>query len=131
MNDIQMEDLQETPTSEVIEPTQDPLKEELEKVRSTSRTEEEKAAYTLRSTAQRLTALGKDPAEILGFNKLIVSEDEDAPVTMKMLREMQAESANKSSLQLADDIQNESERELVKFHIQNTIRSTGNPSRYC
>lgn len=122
------EEIIETPTSEVIE--QDPLKEELEKVR-TGRTEEEKAAFTFQKQAERLTALGIDPANVLGIKKATPSEaiDDDAPVTVGMWKKLQEEQASKTALQLADDITGETERELVKYHLQNTIRSTGNPTK--
>jgi len=121
------EEIIDSGTSPEIE--QDPLKEELEKVR-TARPEEEKAAYTLQKTAERLVALGKDPAEILGIKKVSQdSPDEDAPVTIGMLKRIEQENAHKTALTMADDIASETERELVKYHLQNTIRSTGNPQK--
>lgn len=138
-NKLKMEDLIETaPTSEAttVEDTQvetteqDPLKIELERVKS-GRTEEEKAEFTFKKQAERLQALGKDPASILGIKpetKEEVDED-DKPVTLGMLKKMQQESATKSALELANDIPNETERELAKWHLENTIRSTGNPSK--
>lgn len=128
MENIKMEDLIETPTSEVIEHVQDPLKEELEKVTG-GRTEEEKATFTFKKQAERLTALGIDPASLIGGTKALLQDDDDAPVTMGMFKQMQQQQTSKSALQMADDISNETERELVKYHLQNTIRSTGNPAK--
>lgn len=124
------EEIIETPTSEVIE--QDPLKEELEKVQKTGRTESEKATHSFRSTAKRLTELGLDPASILGITQVKSvdeSDDDNAPITVGMYKKLQADSATKTALQLADDISNDTERELVKYHLDNTIKSTGNPSK--
>ncbi len=45
-----------------------------------------------------------------------------------MLKKIQQENASKTALQQADEITNEVERELVKHHLQNTIRSTGVPA---
>ncbi len=41
---------------------------------------------------------------------------------------MQQENATKTALQLANDIPNETERELTKYHLGNSIKSTGNPT---
>lgn len=137
MNDeIKMEDIIDS-TSETIEETeetvteQDPLKEELTRVQQKEpRSEAEKAAFSLKKNAERIKELGGNPAFILGYNtKEDVDEtDDDAPVTVGMLKKLQQESAVKSSLQMADEIPNETERELVKYHINNSIRSTGNPA---
>ncbi len=133
---IQMEDIieqEDVSTSEAVEQP-DTLKEELEKVRG-GRTEEEKATFTFQKQAERLTALGIDPANILGIKKEapIEQSEDDAPVTLGMLKKMQAEEAkeasSRSALQLAEGIANETERELTKWHLQNTLRSTGNPSQ--
>lgn len=142
MSDIKMEDIieDEVSTSEAEQKEtadeaateQDPLKKELEKVQKKEpRTEAEKAAFTLKSTASRLRELGGDPASILGFKKEkeeADENDEDAPVTVGMLKKMQQKDAEKSALQMADEISNETERELVKYHLTNSIRSTGNPA---
>lgn len=138
-DDMKMEDIVEAPTSEVAETVveipietteQDPLKNELERVRSTSRPEIEKAAFALKKNADRFKELGGDPGEVLGFKtEEVDTDDEDEkPVTLGMLKKMQKDTAVKSAIQLANDIENESERELVKFHIENTIKSTGNPT---
>jgi hypothetical protein len=140
---IKMEDLIEedvTSTSEekeeVIEepekepeitPEQDPLKIELERVKTSKYTEKEKAEFTLRKNAERVKSLGGDPNSILGIEEE-PSEDDDEPMTVGMYKKIQQESAVKSALQLAGDIQNETERELVIFHLNNSIRSTGIPS---
>lgn len=119
-----MEDLQEP----AVEPsstettTQDPLQEELERVqkREGGRTQKEKLLYTKQRIEQQLRELGVDDEP--------QHEDDEAPVTLGMLKRMQAETATKTALQLAEDIPGDAERELTKYHIQNTIRSTGIPS---
>lgn len=117
------EEIIETPTSEV---EQDTLKEELEKVTG-GRTEEDKATYTFKKQAERLVTLGIDPLSLINAQKPVQNEDDDAPITKGMLKQIQQEQASKTALQMTDDITNETERELTKFHLQNTIRSTGNP----
>ena len=107
---------------------QDPLKTELERVKKVSKyTEKEKAEHALKNTAKRLQELGGDPTSILGIPKEEVDED-DKPLTVRAFKQFQKEGAKKTSLELAEEIQNETERELTKFHLENTIKSTGVPS---
>lgn len=117
----------ETAATETTE--QDPLKIELERVQKSKYTDKEKAEHSLRKNAARVKELGGDPNSILGIEKTEDGDDEDdKPVTLGMLKKMQQENAAKTALQQADEIKNETERELVKFHLQNTIKSTGIPA---
>lgn len=119
---------EEVQTETEAEPEQDPLKTELERVQKVGRTEKEKAEFSLRKNAERVKALGGDPNSILGIEEDNFEEEDDQPVTLGMLKKMQQESAAKTALQQAEEISNETERELVKYHLQNSIRSTGNPT---
>lgn len=133
MDNIKMEDLHDKvstseaetqDTSTQDESTQDPLKTELERVqkKGEGKTELEKALYTKKKLDERIRELqGDSSAEV-------ETADEDAPVTIGMLKKMQQDTAVKTALNLADEIQSEAERELTKYHIVNTIKSTGNPS---
>lgn len=103
---------------------QDSLKTELERVKKFERTELEKATYSLKKNAERVKELGGDPDSVLGKKD---DTDDDRPVTLGMLKKMQAEQASKTAADLANDIPSETERELVKYHLANTIKSTGNP----
>lgn len=118
-------------TSETKTTEQDPLKIELEKVQKTGKTEAEKAAFSLKKNAERAKELGIDPAEVLGLkqpaSETTPDEEDDKPVTVGMMKKMQQENASKTAVQQAEEIENETERELVKYHLQNTIKSTGNP----
>lgn len=138
MENIQEEDLIETvdstseTTEEVTEVTteQDPLKAELERVQGSGRTEKDKAAFSLKKNAERFKELGGDPNEILGIQtKSETVDEDDKPLTIGEWKRMQKETASKTALQLAQDIPNETERELAKWHLENTIKSTGNPSK--
>lgn len=139
---IKMEDLEEkvlasdtTETTEETEETventetdvteQNPLKIELEKVKSKNegRSELEKAIFKRNQIDKHIRELKGDTDEDTDLDN-----DEDTPVTIGMLKKMQSETATKTALQLADDISDEVEKELVKYHIENTIRSTGNPA---
>jgi len=139
-NTIKKEDIIEKTdsTSEVAkveevktEPTveQDPLKAELERVQKNKtggRTELEKASFSLKKNADRVKELGGDPSAVLGTET--TETDDDKPVTMGMLKKIQQDTAAKTALQMADEVQDETERELLKYHLENTIRSTGNPA---
>lgn len=114
----------ETPV-ETPAPSQDPIKAELEKVRK-PKTEAEKAAYSLVSNAKRVKELGLDPKSILGFETPTV--EDDTPVTHGDLKRIQQTEAQKTALILAEEqIQNEDERELTKYHLENTIKPSGDP----
>lgn len=99
---------------------QDLLKSELEKVK-TKKTQKEKLIYTKNRIEQQLKELDPDA------ENLESDEDDDKPITRKELKELQARNVTKSALQLADEIENETERELVKHYLNNKIRSSGNP----
>lgn len=98
---------------------QDPLKTELEKVQKKGRTKAEKLIYTRDRVNEQLKELGIDDEPL---------EDEDEkPLTRGEYKKLQAQTATKTALQLAEAVPNETERELLKYHLENTIRSTGNP----
>lgn len=107
---------------------QDPLKTELEKVKKPAFTEAEKAAYNLRKNADRAIELGLDPSKVLGFPETEeMPEDDDAPVTVGMLKKSEQRRSERTALQMADAIENEHERDLVKHYLENNIRPSGNP----
>lgn len=124
------ETIEEPEKEPEIEPEQDPLKTELDRVQTKGRSEIEKAEFSLKKNAERVKALGGDPNTILGIENdtLIPDDEDDTPLTLGMLKKLQQQDTAKSALQQADGIKNETERELVKYHLQNTIRSTGNAS---
>jgi hypothetical protein len=111
-------------TETEVETEQDPLKTELERVqRKSTKTPVEKLLYTKARVEKQLKELGVDEE---GYNSEI--DEDDTPLTVGMLKKLQAEGAAKTALQQANEIKNETERELVKFHLQNTIKSTGLPN---
>lgn len=122
---------EEVVVTSTTETEQDPLKVELEKVQRTGKTEKEKAEYSLKKNAQRVRELGGDPDAILGVNSKNtddLDEDDDKPITRGELKRIEQARANKSAIQLAEEIPNETERELTKYHLENSIKSTGNPA---
>lgn len=128
-DEAQVETKETVETETKVETEQDPLKTELTKVQERQgRSEKDKAEFSLKKNAERFKELGGDPNEVLGIKTEESTDDENTPVTLGMLKKLQRESASKTALQEAEEIQNETERELVKFHLQNTIRSTGVPA---
>ncbi len=137
---IKIEDItpKVAPTSDAAKetenvPAQDPLKLELEKVKNKEggKTELEKASFSLKKTMERIKELGGDPDSILGTKPKVVDteiDSDDAPVTVGMLKKIQQQTAEQTALQMTNDIQDETERELTRYHIQNSIKSTGNPT---
>lgn len=103
----------------------DPLEGEVKKIKKeTTRTELEKAQFSLRKNAEKVKELGGNPDEILGGS--MIAEDDDKPVTVKMLKELEAKKAQKTALQLAEDIKDENERELVKHYLETKVIPSGN-----
>jgi hypothetical protein len=104
--------------------SQDPLKNELEKEKrkGAGRTELEKALYTKQQLDKRIKELsgGVDPV-------VDPAEDDDKPLTHGDLKKFNLQNAQKTALQLADEIENENERELTRHYLQTRIVPSGDP----
>ena len=132
MENEQLEDINEVLPSDTNEQNiekdnekyneQDLLKTELEKVQKKSRTQAEKLLYTKKRVEAQLKELGiEEDVETKD------DSEDDKPMTIAMWKKLQAETATKTAIDLADEVENETERELLKFHLENTIKSTGDP----
>lgn len=115
---------EQSSTAEVTEQkdVQAPLQE-------SKKTEGDKLIHTLRGIGKRATELGLDAAEILGLKTHIETnqDDEDEkPVTVGMLRDLQKKDAQKTALQMADDISDEATRTTVKQSLTDRIVPSGN-----
>lgn len=107
--------------TEIQEPSQqeDPIKEELERVQKRpKRTKLEQLEYTQKRVAEQLAEERK---------KAGIEDDDNRPLTVAEFRAMQAQTAQDTALKLADAIESEPERELVKYHLENTIKPSGDP----
>lgn len=114
-----------TPEEIIQEPSQTPVQKELEREeKRNTKTEPEKAAFTLQKVAERAKELGLNPAEILGIT---TKAPEGTVVTLEMLDARDREKAQKTALQLAEEIPDEHERNLSKLYLQNRIVPTGDP----
>lgn len=98
---------------------QDPLKNELEKVQRKGKTKAEKLLYTRKRIDEQLKEEGIEVEP--------PTDDDSKPMTLGDFKKLQAQVAQKTALDLANEVSNETERELLKYHLENTIRSTGNP----
>ena len=106
-------------------PSQDPTKVELEKEKGKTRSELDKATFSFKKTAERIVALGGNPTEVLGVTPDVDKESEDE--VPEWYKREQAKEAQKTALQLADDIADKDQRELVKSYLQTRIVPSGNP----
>jgi hypothetical protein len=110
----------ETQGSDV--PSHDPVKEELKKEQEKKeRTELEKAQYNLKRQAEKLKELGGDPEAILGVER---KPEDEVPEWFK--RE-QAKQAQKTSLELAEQLPDEDVKSLIKEYLAHRIVPSGNP----
>ena len=109
----------ETQPKAEAEGEQDPLKTELEKVQRKGKTRAEKLLYTRKRIDEQLKEEGVELEE--------PDDDDSKPMTRGDFKKLQAQTATKTALDLANEVSNETERELLKYHLENTIRSTGNP----
>lgn len=101
----------------------DEVKKELERQKQKDAyTEKERIAYKLRQDAEKAKALGIDWSEILGND----SKKEDSEIPEWYKRE-QAKSAQKTAIQLADEIADEDERTLTKRYLSERIVPSGDP----
>lgn len=114
-------------TTETItqEPSQETsaVEKELNEVTGKSKyTPEEKAAFNLKKNAELAESLGINVEEVIGLKK--PEANSDIP---EWYRKLEAEKAQKTALELADDIENEHERALVKHALENVITG-GSPT---
>lgn len=128
------EESEDTTTEKEVE-TEDsaPLKAELERVKS-KKTPAQKARDSLYFNALEAQKLGIDIYNDEKLKKIFKSpeeeeeeiSDEDRPITKRELEEfIRKQNAEKSAIDLASGIQDPYEKELVQYHLQNTIKSTG------
>lgn len=129
MDENNLADINEAPAAspevsvnETPAPSQekDPVQAELERVESKpKRTKLEQLEYTKRRVEQQL-AEERKKAGIDDSN-----DDDNRPLTVADLRRIREEEAVETALNLTESIENEHERRLTKYHLENTIRPSG------
>lgn len=104
--------------------SQDPLETALADAKNKKdikkRTELEKAEFAKQQIEKRIADLRKGDGSIAA-----PLDDDDAPVTRRDLKKMEADRAQKTALEMTDAITDPKEKELVKYHLENSIKSTG------
>lgn len=112
------------PETIITEPTQDPIEQELEReTKKEGKSEAEKAAFSLKKNLERAKELGVDVDEVLGIKATPV--DKDTPLTIALYEQMQREQGQKTSIQLAEGITDDKERELVVHYLKTRIVPSG------
>ena len=109
------------------EQTTDPVQTELERIR----VKKSKILHRKKILEKELEDLGgvdDDLDDDDVDDDPLAGQDDNKPVTVGDLKRIQKSTATKNAMQLADELENESDRELAKYHLKNTIRSTGNPA---
>jgi len=121
-------DLNATPTVapevQPQEPSQpNPLQKELDKIENqkSGRSKREKLEFTLNRVKQQL-------AEIDGVDPVIVetTEDKSKPLTIAEYERIQRDNENNKAVDLAEDIEDDTERKLTVHYLENVIKPSGN-----
>ena len=114
--------------------TTDPIKAELERVKgqTAGKTPQEKFEYKLKLEAQRAKEMGIDVNKIFGITPKEESnddyEEEDKPLTRKDLESILSNVSKpktKSATEIAMETENEAERELQLYYLENVIKPSG------
>ena len=101
----------ETELTEAKALQDDPVKKELEKIQKPKLTKKERLLFAKKKIDEQLK--GED-----GF-------DPDEPLTIGKYRELQTEESIQQALLKAENIEEESEKELTKHYLQNRIKPSG------
>lgn len=105
-------------------PQEDVLKKELEKINEKKGvTKKDRLLFAKKKIENQLSDMETEEGI-----ETPLDEDRDKPVTVGMLEQREREKATKTALQLAEALEDETERELVKHHLEITIKPSGNPN---
>lgn len=114
-----------SPTEEtVVEETTEPSQEDLLQA-ELDRIEKKPKRSRIETLTYNRDRLDKELAD--ERKKLGITDEEDRPLTVREFKALKTEEAFETALTLADSIENETERKLTKFHLENTIKPSGNP----
>ena len=124
MDDTTQADINPAPAAEpattVANPSEDVLAQELESVKRPKRSKLDTLVYN----RDRLTKEIEEERKAAGLPEI----EEDRPLTIRDLERFNLQTAKESALNLAESIPDEKERELTKFHLENTIKPSGDPA---
>src|ERR1044072_3196734 len=95
----------------------DPLQAEVERIeKKPKRSKLDQLEYTQRRVNEQLAEERK---------KAGIEEDDNRPFTVAEFKAMRQQEAQDTALTLADEIQDDAERKLTKYHLENTIKPSG------
>lgn len=115
----------EPQTTEAQAEVQDPIKEELDRVKGQTqgKSPKEKFEYKLQRELAQAKEMGIDIATLAGIKNETPGEDPEKPLTRKDLEDALrgVKPQSKSALEMAMDIENEAERELHLHYLENKV----------
>ena len=100
-------------------PSQDPVRQERERIEKKQFTRRERLEFEKRKVDEQLVELDRKEGVVPAAN--------DEPVTVAMLEARDKEKSRETALTLADTIQDEDERAVVKHYLQTRVVPSGNP----
>lgn len=109
------------------EPSQNPVKKELDKIKSKP-TQREKILHRKSILDAELAKLDEEDGGDESAGDESEEDDDDKPLTVGQFKKMQKDEAKKSALVLADEIEDEDDRELVKHYLKTRVVPSGNPA---
>lgn len=110
-------------TEKVPEPTQSPIKKELEKINKVPKSKAAQIRFNIQRMTEDLERVEKEEK-----GEVEIDPDKEKPVTVGMLEDIEKKKAQATALSLADSIADEDERELTKHYLQTRIVPSGNPT---
>ena len=102
--------------------SQSPVQKELERLTKDSPSRKEKLLFTKNRIEKQL-------AEEFPETVVEGTSDEDKPLTMRDFVELQKKQTQQTAFQMADDIPDQYDRDLAKYHLENTVKPSGNPKK--
>lgn len=97
----------------------DPVKQELEKVKSRKISKKDRLIFQRKKIDEQLAEEGED-------GDPVIPADDSEPMTVGKYNELKKVEAKKTAMELAEDITDESERELTKHYLEDRIVPSGN-----
>lgn len=107
--------------------SQEALKKELDKTKGKF-TKRERLEFEKKKIDEQLAKVNEEEGKWTnGFETTeTIPLDDNTPITVGMLNKLKREQGKKTALELAEGIEDETERELAKHYIQNRIVPSGN-----
>lgn len=121
MDENKQADIEAAPAAapEAAPSQESPIEQELAKAKATEKSRLDKLKFTKerveKQIAEEEAKMGIEP------------DDDDKLLTIKDLKEFRLQEAQETALTMVDTIDDAKERELTKYHLENTIKPSGDP----